>query len=300
MKQILCIDIGGTRIKSAVLPKCPTLEQVKNASSKVIRTLGWLNHGLPELLNPSHWASLAKYYQDQGQEYDAVAVSVPGPVSGDGVFCRKELVNGPAKVPKQLKDAFKALAGRPVSLIKDADAWMMGFLSHQELLGIETKFPAVIITLGTGAGVSVATGVDRIRSLEVNDIPTGAWRELVAASRYKIPESWHVHKIIGHPFFEWVEKERKGWDYLRIRSEFTTRVEAALSDMVPWMEDRLGSQVRTIVLAGGNAEFVSARALSAAGRTVVSLTDSHTSLKPDLITVLGVETSSRGSVPVPF
>lgn len=59
MKHTLCIDIGGTRIKSAVLPEHPTLEQVRKASPMVIRTRGWLNHSLTKLIDPGHWTSLA-------------------------------------------------------------------------------------------------------------------------------------------------------------------------------------------------------------------------------------------------
>jgi hypothetical protein len=300
MKQILCIDIGGTRIKSAVLPSSPNLEQIKNASAKVIRTLGWLNGSLPELLNPPHWAGLARFYGDQGLQYDAVAVSVPGPVSGAGVFGRADLVNGPARVPERLKDAFTSLACCEVTLVKDADAWMMGFLSYRELLGMETAFPALIIALGTGAGVSLASSANLVRSIEVNEIPPGAWRQLRDAAQRNLKESWEVHGMIGHSFFEWVEKDRKAWDYLQIRKQFTDRVKAALADMLPWMEHRLDRAVRTIVLAGGNADYVSVRELSGLGRTVVSLTDSLTSLKPDLITVLGVEASSRRPAPVPL
>jgi hypothetical protein len=267
---------------------------------KVVPTLGWLNHSLPELLNPIHSVSLAKYYHERGQEYDAVAVSVPGPVSGEGVFCRDDLVVGPAKVPKRLKDAFTALAGCPVSLIKDADAWMIGFLSCQELRGIETEFPVVMIALGTGMGISAAAGPAEVRSIEVNEIPSRVWRELGAASQRVITESWHVHKMIGHGFFKWVEEEHQEWDYFRVRVEFTARVEAALIDLLPCMEKLFGHRVCTIVLAGGNAGHVSIQSLSMAGRTVVSLTDYHATLPSDLISVLGVEASSRRPEPIPF
>jgi predicted NBD/HSP70 family sugar kinase len=127
MKSILCIDIGGTRIKSAVLPESPTFNQVKNAPTMVVRTLGWLNHSLPKLIDPRHWSSLAAHYRNQGIHYDSVALSVPGVIDGEGRFKRSDLIHGPAKVPEELLEALRKTAGCPVTVIKDADAWMMGF-----------------------------------------------------------------------------------------------------------------------------------------------------------------------------
>jgi hypothetical protein len=202
-------------------------------------------------------------------------------------------LGSPAKIPKRLKDSLAELAKCPVNLIHDANAWMMGAIGYQERRGIDTEFPAVLIALGTGVGVSVATGAEDIKDIELNDLPSKTWQELSEASHCKITESWHVHGIFGHPFFEWVEKEHKEWDYLRIRSEFTARVRAALIVMLPLMEKRLGRPIRSVVIAGGNAEYVSVPDLRTEGRTVVSLTESRIGLTPDLIPVLGAEISAR-------
>ncbi len=298
MKHILCIDIGGTRIKSAVLPERPTLEQVREAPSMVIRTLGWLNHSLTKLVDPAHWPSLAAYYKARGIRYDAVALSVPGVIDGEGRFKRPDLIHGSAKVPELLLKALSDIAGCPVTVIKDADAWMMGFQTYAETQGIETVYPAVLMAFGTGFGISAATSADNVASIEASERPVHSWKRLAASSGFKLTEGWHVHRIIGRPFFEFVETSKADWDHLKIRDEYTNRVEAALNDILPWIEGSIGRPIRTCVLAGGNAEYVSVRSLAAEGRNVISLTDRLSNLPPDLITVLGVEASSRKSRPM--
>lgn len=298
MKHTLCIDIGGTRIKSAVLPENPTIEQVKNATPMVIRTLGWLNHSLPKLIDPGHWPSLAAHYRELGIHYDAVALSVPGVIDSEGRFKRPDLVEGTAKVPERLLEALGKSAGCPVTLIKDADAWMMGFQAYAETQGVEARYPAVLMAFGTGFGISAASSADNVASIEASERPAHSWKRLAASAGFNLTEGWHVHKIIGRPFFEFVEASKAEWDHLKIREEYTRRVNAALKDILPWIEGGLGRSVRTIVLAGGNAEYISVRTLSEEGRHVISLTDRLSSLPPDLITVLGVEASSRKPSPM--
>ena len=293
MKKILCIDIGGTRIKSAVLPEHPTFDDVQKAPRMVVRTLGWLNHSLPKLLDPGHWPSLASHYHKQGIKYDAVALSVPGIIDGGGLFKRADLVNGPAQVPENLLSALKESAGCPVSVVKDADAWMMGFQVYERQIGINSEFPAVLMAFGTGFGISAASSSTYVASIEVGARPSRSWQRLATASGYNITECWHIHRIIGRPFFEYVENERKDWDHIRIRDEYSKRVNAALNDILPWIEVNMGAAIRTVVLAGGNAEYVSVRSLSENGRRIISLTDRLSTLPPDLITVLGVESASH-------
>ena len=296
-KNILCIDIGGTRIKSAVLPEHPTFDQVKNAPSLVVRTLGWLNHSLPKLLDPGHWPSLAAHYHKQGINYDAVALSVPSVIDAEGLFKRADLTHGPAKVPERLLASLSKSAGCPVSVVKDADAWMMGFQAYARQTGIKAEFPSVLMAFGTGFGISAAASLDNVVSLEASSRLAKSWKKLAAASGYNITEGWHVHQIIGRPFFEYVEKSQQAWDHLAIRDEYTKRVTAALDDILPWIEGALGP-IRTLVLAGGNAEYVSVRSLSRVARNVISLTGRSSKLSPDLITVLGVEASSRTTRPL--
>lgn len=297
MTRTLCIDIGGTRIKSAILKENLSLDDLKATSSIAIRTVGWLNHSLANLLKEDHWEGLAYYYGSKRIPYDRIAVSVPGVVDDHGCFGRSDLVDGPAKLPRELRDALQEAAGKPVTLIKDADAWMLGFIRYAALRGENFDYPVLLLAFGTGVGVSAAGDSGTIHSIEISQRPANAWATLKERSRYEITEGWQVHRILGRRFFEWVEDERRDWSYVKMREEFSARVEAALVDLRPSLEGALG-RLRTIVLAGGNAEFVSVSRLGRlCGCRVVDLTERHAVIKPDLISLLGVETSIRTPSP---
>jgi hypothetical protein len=154
------------------------------------------------------------------------------------------------------------------------------------------------MAFGTGFGISAASSAHSVASIEAGERPAHSWKRLALASGFNITEGWHVHRIIGRPFFEFVEESRREWDHLQIRDEYTKRVNAALDDILPWIQGSMGSSVRTCVLTGGNAEYVSVRSLAAGGKNVISLTDRMSGLRPDRITVLGVEASSRKSRPL--
>lgn len=299
MKTILCIDIGGTRIKSAVLPQYPDIQQARNAPHMVVRTLGWLNQSLPSLLDPNHWPSLAAYYKKIDIDYDSVAISVPGVVE-NGIFMRSDLVSKPSCVPRNLLSAMQNKAGCPLTLIKDADAWMMGYQSYSRALGINVHYPALLLAFGTGFGIAVAADSNTVYSIEAGDMSVTNWNNVFQASGHHFSQGWEIHRIVGRSFFDWVDHHKKHWDHTRIRDEFSKRVKAALEDILPWIEKRLGKRVQTVALAGGNAEYVSVRVLESTGRTIVSLTDRLSKLDPDLITVMGVAASTYRECPRKF
>lgn len=293
MNQILCIDIGGTRIKSAVLPKTPSLDELKAAESMSVRTLGWLNHSLPNLLRPDCWAGLADYYNWKKISYDHISISVPGPVDSQGCFLREDLTSGVAKCPKRLRNALEQASGKSVTIINDAHAWMLGIMRYADLIGEIFTYPILGITFGTGIGASLATQSGTIHNIEISNLDSVIWRNLRKSAQRDFTHSWDVHGIIGRSFFEWVEKNRPEWDYPTIREQFSARVLAACEDLATVLEPRFGKN-GTLVLAGGNAEFASVSKLEKSlSCRVLALTQRQAQLTPDLISLLGVEAATR-------
>jgi len=292
VSAVLCIDIGGTRIKSAVIPENPSLEQVKMIPPYPIRTLGWLNSSLPELLKPGAWPGMAIHYEKN--PYDRISISVPGPVDVHGNFYRPDLTDGSAKVPKQLKKAFEDASGKPVRLINDAAAWMFGFLRYKALIVEKIEYPALIFTFGTGVGVATATEPEVIRSFEINDHPVESWKKLAESAGKALNQSSEVHGILGLQYFDWVEKNHPEWSYRKMREEFTSRVGGTLLDLRLTLPSNLRN-FRTLAFGGGNAEYVSVRQIKQSlGCQVVCLTDGNTGIRQDLIPLLGLEAASRG------
>lgn len=300
MNKVLCIDVGGTRIKSAVLPENPSLEDLKASESVAIRTLGWLNHSLPDLLKPNCWAGLADYYNRKRFGYDHISISVPGPIDKQGCFLRDDLTEKSAKCPKRLRDSLEQASGKSVTIIKDADAWMLGFLRYSELMGESLKYPILSMAFGTGIGASMATDSETIYSIEIRWLDSAVWKNLRKSAQRDFSDSWEVHRIIGRPFFEWAEKTHPEWAYPTIREQFSARVLATCEDLAPVLERRVG-KIGTLVLAGGNAEFASVGTLTKSlDCRVVPLTDRHAQLQPDIISLLGVEAACRAATPLPF
>jgi len=280
MKKVLCVDIGGTRIKTSVLPKSLCFEMLKSRPVFVMRTLGWLNRSLPELLSPENWASIVnqKGIED---DFTEIAICVPGPVR-NGEFLRNDL-----EVPKDLGHQFSRFTDKGITLVKDADAWMIGATAYSDLANEEIPYPALGLTFGTGVGLSAARDSRRFVSLEISGWAK-QFHALETASGHPIEESWQVHRIVGNPFLEWVASEKRHWSYLRIRDEFSKRVAALINDIVPGLRLRIG-KIKTVVIGGGNSEFVSLRMLRGETRCKIkSFWSRRISISPDLVPLIGL------------
>ena len=282
MRSVLCVDIGGTRIKAAILPERIDLEILKARPVCAIRTLGWLNRSLPEIISPNNWASVIGR-DSLSEPYTEIAIDVPGPVE-NGRFCRSDL-----SVPVDLRNAFRKYTDSKITLVKDADAWIIGAIAYFDFVREIVEYPALALIFGTGVGASVAYDHNTFISLEISKWATGFPRLEAAAGR-AIRQRWEVHKILGKRFFQWVDEKNRDWNYEDIRNQFTKRVVALVQDLIPALAlsaDRLS----TLIIGGGNAEFVSARTLTnQTGTAVKSLWSRRIPVNPDLIPLLGLQT----------
>ena len=288
MNHTLCIDIGGTRIKSTVLPEFPSLEDLKTAPYFSIRTLGWLNYSFSTLVNPHYWPSIAAHYKNIGKKYDQISISVPGPVDIYGNFLRTDLTDGPAKVPKELKKAFEKEAGCRVKLTNDAHAWMLGFIRYTQLTNRDIAYPAMLLAFGTGIGVAIAPESNKVHDIEVSN--GFYWKNVAERSGRSdiLNDPGKVHEILGAPYFKWVAEANPAWTYEKIRTEFSDRVLAMIKDMNPKLQEHFG-KIRTIILAGGNAEFVSIRKLKPTyACEAIPLIERELGFNPDRVSLLGV------------
>jgi len=294
--KTLCIDVGGTRIKAAVLGPNPCLKELTEAKTAAIRTLGWLNETLPHIIDLDNWAAVVNH-RNLSRDYDRIAICVPGPVSS-GIFLRPDL-----SVPSDLLLKLKSLTELPVNLCKDADAWAAGTVAFSELTGPSPSLPAICLAFGTGVGFSIVASSQEIISVEISKWQYG-FSKLKEASHREINEAWQVHEVLGIPFFEWVAKSKKHWSYTRIRDEFTSRVKALIDDLLPATENRIGP-IKTVFIGGGNAEFVSRRTLQSDMRMELrSVWNRNSQVNADLIPLLGllkVDTEQKSFVRIsPF
>ena len=119
MSRTFCIDIGGTRIKSAILKDDITLDELKLVQPKVTRTLGWLNESLPDIVP----------FLDDGSTYDRVSISIPDDVLSNG----REIVGylpGAYKVPRDLAEKCEDITGCPDLSEKNFEEFAKEILLH--------------------------------------------------------------------------------------------------------------------------------------------------------------------------
>jgi hypothetical protein len=284
MTATLCIDVGGSRIRAAVMDATESLPSLRRKRVAAVRSLGWLNETLPQLVKPSNSASIAAQI---GDAYEAIAVAVPGAVR-DGTFTRTGL-----GIPRDLADAFSRASGMKTTVMNDADAWAMGSVGFAALSGNGFALPALVLVLGTGVGCAIALDEQRTVAVEISAWPL-PFPQLESAAGRAIDESWQAHAMVGHQFVEWVASNNPRWSFERVCSEYTRRIAALLDDLTPELMRRHG-EIRTLVIGGGNADLVDVRGLTLAAN-VVMWNRASADIDPDLIPLIGLRSASHGSL----
>ncbi len=276
----LCVDIGGTRIKYAVLTNNADLIKLKLYHK---RTLGWLNQSFSDLFSKNHWAGILK--EIEFDSFNEIAVCVPGPIPDGSNFERYDLIK--RGMPQDLKTFIEKTSGKPAILIKDADAWALGIENFMSLSNENLVYPILTIVMGTGVGISYIKDPGKINSLEIVNAPPRL-SNLSNAAGKNINESWHVHRILGDYFFHWVSENRNWWSYDKIRHEYTHRAIAFIKDLQTILPENLKT-FNTIIAGGGNSEFLSVRTLQEKlNKKVIVFSSQAISVNPDIIPLLGL------------
>ena len=279
----LCIDVGGTRIKSSVINHDFKMADLNRQSLVTMRSLGWLNKNLENLLSVDNWAGLG--FNISIADYDDVAIAMCTEVGKDGEIKGHKASLG---VPKDLQDRLsRSIGNKPVRIINDAEAWLKGAirfsLANQKLI----QYPCLALTFGTGVGYAWAKSFDSIRSTEFGGFVCN-WSRLRKVAGYfdVTPHIAVVHEIMGKSFFNWVMRDKPDWSYLKIRAEYTNRFIALVEDIV----DERKKQPLTIFIGGGNAEYISVRTAKAKLRfaDIVCFRSPETIINPDYIPLLGL------------
>jgi hypothetical protein len=282
--SILCVDIGGTRIKYTELPPNSKLDDIKNVRPYTLRSLGWLNGNFPQLFSKDHWAGI--FSNKNNFKAKEIAVCVPGPVSNGKYFMRHDLIG--RGMPKNLKETIERFSNLHVTgLIKDADAWAIGVEKYLKATHTEVDYPILSLTFGTGVGVSIIKSPSEYHSIEISSAPC-EFHHLSDKSGSNVEVSWKVHHRIGAQFFDWVAGERTEWSYDHIRKEFSKRINAFILDLVKLLPKELRG-FKTIILTGGNSEYVSVRSLKeSSGKKVITFWSRKLDVNPDVIPLLGL------------
>jgi hypothetical protein len=275
-KRLLCVDVGGTRIKWCSLTTPITYADLRDTLPSSKESLGLLNDRLPDFLISE---------MGDSSEHDGIAVCLPGEILDAGERVKSWLNhNG---LPEDLKKRLEQATGRPAWLINDALAWLEGAARVCELNGFDFDYPAFVCTLGTGAGLARLDSRQEFMALEISDWFRGTRTAEAAGWDAGIlaQEPWRIHEIIGEPFFTWVEKENAQWSESEIETQFSRRVAAFIRDACV---DYQGTPAKTVFVAGGNSSYVRPQVIEKrCNLRVIHLEHQFPDFSHDLIPLLG-------------
>jgi glucokinase len=133
MKKVLAIDVGGTKIASAIVNSNLKVSEVKLAQT-------------PQNNLVSRLVEIIDSYSD----YQAIGLGLPGQVLFDGTVVRLPSIRNfkSFNLKKYLAKRYK----KPIGLLNDAKAFALA----EALVGTGKKLPVVAgVILGTGIGVGI-------------------------------------------------------------------------------------------------------------------------------------------------
>lgn len=265
--KVLCVDIGGSRIKAAVLYPEITLEELKKIEPTSFSSKEWLNEDLPLLFN----AEIPGNIQDRiGSTFDELSIGVRSPVM-DGTYC----VVPKEHLPREMKKECQENAKCPISLECDTGIWARGALYWTHLINQNVAFPCLGITLGTGIGVAVFLSPSDIINVEISVI-NSPFTKMFALSRHQpIKQEYGrpaPHDAIGMPYFVWSQNERPYYDEKLTQNEFHERVLAFVEDMDDHLRNDQRIEIKSVMIGGGNSRFIdSSRLVNALNKQIILL-----------------------------
>jgi hypothetical protein len=284
MNNILCIDVGGTRIKAAILKDNIDLNILRNTEVEVIRSLGWLNASLPNVISRTHPSSILQRCIKLA-DYDSISISVPAQVINNGTEITGYYVEKRG-VPPDLKKAFEDQGNCEVVIMNDAICWLSGALNYCRLYSIEVEYPCLFIALGTGVGIGFSKHSHHIEHLELSNYHHH-FSCLGQASGTLVDKGWKVHVCLGEKYFYSLKSDHKAWTILDIQADFTERLIALLLDIEAKGIDHL-LDFKTIFIGGGNAEYINYHNLrSKLQKKLFIFKADNLEINPDLIPLLG-------------
>lgn len=134
-EKILCIDIGGSRIKATVLDKEGNLlEEYKKLNT-------------PSPSTPQNVLKTIKELTKEFTGYQKISVGFPGYVKKGGIISTAPNLGTEHWKGVDLSNKIKTLLGKPCKVVNDADLQGLGMAEGK---GLE-----MVITLGTGFGTAL-------------------------------------------------------------------------------------------------------------------------------------------------
>jgi len=221
-KPVLCVDYGWDAIRFALIPECPTLQDLQGVKITVMQ------HDPKEfesLLSPDGPLAFLS-----SSTVESVAFSFCGPVSDD----RKTFLN----LYKKTTTPFPAKVGTTVMGANDGTCSMVGADFLLRLLNKEPKYPFLSLALGNAVGVGIGFFPDNsYTSFEISEasIP---YKNLEESERLATPSQQpHPHNVLGSTVFQ----------------NYVKHVSATIEDLNAYLQSAEGIHIKDCVIGGENS-----------------------------------------------
>lgn len=273
--DILCVDIGGSAIKTAVIHAAGADElwELLNSgrSPQFIRT-DWN----PKKDGASNVVEIIRRSIPPGEVFSAALLSLPGEeVSPNGRETRSWLRNH--GMPVKLAAAIEAALDLPpgtASLCHDTLAWGLGVRALLASQGKHAGRGVGVLAVGTGVAYSfVRTTSVVTRHLHARK--RYDWNKLARFANFK-PSDW-IHNHLGTDYFRW--RDQKFNDPHARQRETQKRFQLLLDEL-----ERV-DQLSAFIFAGGLANELSKCRFK---QDHVFLTQSTLGFEPGFIPILGM------------
>lgn len=272
--EILCVDIGGTRIKAAVLHPEISLEELQSIFVATFDSKEYLNEHISDLFNPFLDHSLP---QRLSIPYHQISFGITGPILEGSLYITEKM-----KIPLHLKKACEKASGCAVFVENDGIIWARGVHYWQSLIKEDLSFPCLCVTLGTAVGMSILYSPEEAINVEYAflNIPFQRIKQLTKT------QTGHP---LGRDFFHWIEKEHIE-DEKIIQKIYTTRIIAFLKDLEDFFAKK-HMQFNTIAIGGGNSRYALPMYIQAEFDQKINVLNPSYFMKfkvsPDIISLLG-------------
>lgn len=249
--DVLCIEIGGTRIKAAILPKTLTQDSFSEIEAMHFPTQSksWSVHSekfaqLFDLSSENPLSALLK------KPYQEISLSVSGPVYDNHRYL--DVWN--RGIPYALRHACEEYTKRKVTIDNDAVCWAKGYLFYRQLQAQQVLFPCLALTLGTGIGAALIQSESTVLGIELAFIDCSFPRlEALAKGQPAAPDfgKWgQIHRTLGSSFFDWVGETESS------RAEYNRRLIALIEDVREYLRDAMNIEFSSVCVGGGHSRFI--------------------------------------------
>jgi|GEM_PF-4439126 len=281
-EPILCVEVGHTRFKAAILPQYPTFEELQKTKTYSGLSHPWLKGNLEQLFKPSKENPLNELLSTRISE---ISLSIFGPIYDHKIHgCGTQ-----ETVSANLHETLQKDISAKLRIESDSVSWATGAVEFLKLTSHSIQYPALALTFGTGPGVALIENPETIHAIEI-------WVMSPAYSRLKPLAKPHGQESRPYRLFQtkFLSQISGGESNVNEKmktygGEFNAQVKAFSEDVREYVQTLFPSlpKIETFLIGGGVSRFIDSNSPSSIVLNPQFLEKQGVS--PDIIQLLGCE-----------